>query len=1021
MTREIKDAYNDIVKEYIEKGYLSKVNDGLSGGYYIPHHAVHRDDKSSTKLRIVLDASCKTSNGKSLNDILHTGKNLQMEIFNVLLNLRLFPIVVNADIRQMYLQIKVQEEHKCYQRILYRFDSEASLQTYQFERVTFGMRCSPFLAIRTIRQLGVDEGAKFPLAAEILERDIYMDDVVSSVESVSEALDLSYQLIELFKAGGFELVKFTSNNTSVLEGLPESSRLAKEIKFDGGEILKVLGMHWLPQEDLFSFRVDVTNYRHTKRSILATIARLWDVLGFVSPCILYAKLILRKLWIQRLDWDSPLPVDVLELWTDFIGQLRLLENVKIPRHVGVFHKNCRFSLIGFADASEKAYGAVIYTHVQYESGSNCVKLLCAKSRVAPVKTVSIPRLELCAALLLAQLLNSVQTIYSSRLNKLNIIGYSDSVVVLNWIHSSPHRWQTFVSNRVARIHELVDFKIFRHVDGKHNPADCISRGLTPSQLLNHDMWFEGPSWLKTSVSEWPFKPFKESSLDMPEEKTFSFSTISAEVPTPLLVDLASRMSSWSKLLHCIVYICRFAGMLMRQPFVASSDLNFAEKRIIVELQGMHFAEDINKLQRGLNCSRAVQRLKPFLDGKLLRVGGRLRGSELSYQQQHPVLLPAKGHIVDLIVDYYHKVNCHAGPDLLLSALRQKYWILSARNVIRNRIFNCKWCFRLRPKAIIPEMADLKKCQIVQTVKPFVHTGTDFAGPFKLVISRRRGAKSLKAYICLFVCLTTKAIHIEVASDLSTDCFLSAFKRFLARRGPVSHVYSDCGRNYVGAKRCLSELDHVLFSSDYGVNFAELLAENRIEWHLNTPTAAHHGGVWESNVKSFKNHLYRVIGQQILSYEEMCTVVAQIEAVLNSRPLCRIVSSDPSEPIALTPAHFLTITPLKCLPASEAISGHSLNSRFSLMNELVRSFWKRWRSEYLHNLQVRQKWCTSSNPIKVGQVVILSTDNVPVLHWPLGIIEDVMPGKDGVVRTVRVRTTGGSYLRPAVRLCPLPNQ
>ncbi|CAF4750793.1 unnamed protein product [Pieris macdunnoughi] len=358
----------------------------------------------------------------------------------------------------------------------------------------------------------------------------------------------------------------------------------------------------------------------------------------------------------------------------------------------------------------------------------------------------------------------------------------------------------------------------------------------------------------------------------------------------------------------------------------------------------------------------------------------------------------------------------------MSILRQKYWILSARNLIRSRVHKCLPCFRLRAKPNFPEMADHRSCRVTPVAKPFVHTGTDYAGPFKVSSSRGRGIRSFKAYVCLFVCLTTRAVHIEVAGDLSTASFLGAFKRFLSRRGPVARVYSDNGTNYVGAKRTLSELHDFLVSKHFNSEFGHVLAETRIDWSLNTPAASHFGGNWETNIKSLKTHLYRVIGDQILTFEEFSTVLAQIEAVMNSRPLCRTLSNDPSEPLALTPAHFLNLTPLKYLPAREIEEDRlHLLSRHELVDKLVQSFWKRWKSDYLHTLQMRNKWNTPAKPISNGDVVIVIVDNAPPLHWPLGIVEEVFPGSNGVIRVVRVRTASGTYLRPVVRLCPLPSE
>lgn len=488
-----------------------------------------------------------------------------------------------------------------------------------------------------------------------------------------------------------------------------------------------------------------------------------------------------------------------------------------------------------------------------------------------------------------------------------------------------------------------------------------------------------------------------------------------------ILSLGDRISSWSKLLRSVVFVCRFVKLLPHRYRMSASDYEFAELLILRELQRFYFRAEIAKLEEGQVCSPAFRHLKPFLKDGVIRVGGRLRNSDLSYDEKYPILLPRKDPILNLLVEYHHKLNCHAGPDLLMALLRQKYWILSARNLIRNRIHKCMPCFRLRPKPTFPEMADHRSCRVVQSAKPFIHTGTDYAGPFKVTITRGRGIRSTKAYVCLFVCMTTRAVHIELAGDLSTASFMGAFKRFLSRRGPVGRIYSDNGTNYIGAKRKLSELHEFLSSKYHNTEFGNVLAENRIDWSLNVPTASHFGGNWEANIKSLKSHLYRVIGDTILSFEELCTVLTQIESVMNTRPLCRTLSSDPSEPLALTPAHFLNLTPLKCLPAEEIDENLTTLARHDLLDKLVQSFWKRWRREYLHTLQSRRKWNTPVDPVVVGSVVILINDNSPPLHWPLGVVEEVFPDSTGVTRIARVKTAIGSYLRPVVRLCPLPNQ
>ncbi|XP_004930224.2 uncharacterized protein LOC101738759 [Bombyx mori] len=912
---QLKLAYDNIILEYLEKNYLSAVDcDSSDISYFIPHHGVIREDKVTTKLRVVLDGSCKTTTNVSLNDLLYRGQNFQGNLFHIIINFRLFPVALSADIRQMFLSIGVRESDRRFQRILYRFSPQQPLQVYEFNRVVFGLKSSPFHALRTIKQLAADEGVAYPRAREIIDTSLYMDDFVYSIPTEDVGISTASEMIGLMKAGQFELVKWTSNSQVVLDSIPPSHRLPGVKEFDESNQHKVLGLCWSPTSDNFCIKIDTPIEICTKRTILSCVAKIWDVMGFVAPVVLFVKLIIKQLWLSNCDWDDTPSEDIVKMWSRFKEELPLLSHIKIPRHVGM-NVDSIATILGFADASEKAYGGVIYFHVQNNNDST-IRLITAKSKVSPKKVVSLARLELCAILILAQLIKNVVVACQNRIVFRNIFAFSDSTVALCWTHSSPHRWSTFVANRVTKIQSYLSPQNLYHVSGKDNPADCLSRGLTPSQIINHPLWFSGPPWAHLDVAQWPAVPFNPSvEPEAPEEKkqTFLAATLNEKYP---ILSLGDRISSWSKLLRSVVFVCRFVKLLPHRYRMSASDYEFAELLILRELQRFYFRAEIAKLKESQVCSPAFRHLKPFLKDGVIRVGGRLRNSDLSYDEKYPILLPRKDPILNLLVEYHHKLNCHAGPDLLMALLRQKYWILSARNLIRNRIHKCMPCFRLRPKPTFPEMADHRSCCVVQSAKPFIHTGTDYAGPFKVTITRGRGIRSTKAYVCLFVCMTTRAVHIELAGDLSTASFMGAFKRFLSRRGPVGRIYSDNGTNYIGAKRKLSELHEFLSSKYHNTEFGNVLAENRIDWSLNVPTASHFGGNWEANIKSLKSHLYRVIGDTILSFEELCTVLTQIESVMNTRPLCRTLSSDPSEPLALTPAHFLNLTPLKCLPAEE---------------------------------------------------------------------------------------------------------
>lgn len=1029
---DLERAYDNVIQDYMDQGYLSTVTSEDMDGkhFYIPHHAVLRDDKTSTRVRPVLDASAKSSSGFSLNDLLHTGPNLQRDLFTILLNMRLFPIAISADIRQMYLQIGVRPQDRRFQRILYHplpsnSDSRdssvttANVNELEFNRVAFGLKCSPFLALRTVSQLAQDEGNKYPVAKEIVYRDLYMDDVASSLINAEQAITASQELIQLFKAGGFDLVKWSSNSQQILEQIPKDSRLLQDVEFNKDDTLKILGLCWYPVDDEYAFKVTTDDRTCTKRNILSSVARLFDVLGLVAPIILYAKLLIKELWIAKIGWDDVPPQRIIRLWNQFHRELPEIAKLRFPRHIGVV-EDCSVTIIGFADASEKAYGAMVYIRVDNQHDQTTVMLSCAKSKVAPLKIVSLARLELCAALLLSMLVKRVFETYSMRYPINSVLAFSDSTVTLHWIHSSPHRWHTFVANRVSKIQDNLSPDHFFHVKGNENPSDCLSRGLTPTQLVNHHLWFHGPPWVSLPKNEWPIKSFVPcETQEVPELKSVSLSTTKQSNEEPFFYKLARNYSSWQRFLNVATYILKFIKKIPSGRIV-QSDLEFTEQLIVREIQSVHFNEDIQNIKNEKCCSPNLRKLTPFLNDGIVRVGGRLTNSDESYDAKHPILLPGNDHVVEMLIRYYHWKCLHTGPGLLTSVLRAKYWILSARRVIRSIVTKCNVCFRYKPKPGFPIMGNLPAPRVKAVGKAFIHTGCDYAGPIQATPCRGRGIRSRKTYICLFTCLTTRAVHIELASDLSTACFMAAMKRFLARRGPVQCFYSDNGTNFIGTRSYLNEL-YTFLAKDYKTVWEKELAENSIEWKFIPPNAPHFGGCWESNIKCIKGHLFKVIGQQILTFEELQTVLTQIEALLNSRPLT-VLSSDPSDPVALTPAHFLHTAPLKFLPAcdfSDTIP--HLLSRYELLDKLVQSFWTRWRREYLHNLQVRQKWNTVSSPLKEGMVVLIVQDNVAPLHWPLGVIIQTFKGKDGVIRVASVKTKHGIYQRPVVKLCPLPTQ
>ncbi|XP_031336996.1 uncharacterized protein LOC116166263 [Photinus pyralis] len=1010
---DLKIHYANIIRDYLAQGHMSKVTNHICSEphYFIPHHAIFKPNSSTTPVRIVFDASCKTTSLYSLNDLLFVGPKLQADVCTMLLNFRLFAIALSADIRQMYRQINLCENDRKYQKILWRFSSQESIETYQLNTVSFGVRASPFLALRIVRQLAEDEESTFPIAAEIVKRDMYVDDLVTSIPTTSLAMTAYSQLKELFGRGGFQLVKWATNSPTLIENIPEDDCITNPIDFDSSNF-KVLGLQWNPKTDFLSFSFDITNRPCTKRTILSTVARCYDPLGFLAPVILNLKLLIKECWVLQLDWDEPCPNSIAQRWQLINTQLSHLLEFEVPRHIGVTN-NQSVALVGFADACLTSYGAVVY--LQSIANKNQIHLLCAKTKVSPIKLVTIPRLELCAAHLLARLLHFVINCYQSRLNIAKVYAFSDSTVTLNWIATCPTKLPMFVANRVTQINSLIDPLSWYHIDGKNNISDCLSRGLTPLQFISHVSWKNGPDWMRLDFLEWPIRIVRTE--DKESEETIAL-LIPAKEENPFF-SLIERCSKWIKLVRSVVYVLRFLRRLPYNVIISASDLMTAKMRLIRLIQCKYFSVELSLLKKGIQ-PKSFRYLTPFLDGNIIRVGGRLRNADCSFDVKHPILLPKKDRFVDLLIDHYHRSNLHTGPHLVLTLIRQRYWILAARSVIRFRVQKCNICFRMKPKPQFPVMGNLPISRM-QSPKAFFQTGCDYAGPVSIIPYRKRGVRSIKAYICLFVCLTTKAVHLELVSSLSTENFLQAFKRFISRRGVVSEINSDNGTNFIGARTSLDELYKVIYSPEYNKSIGNELANRGIQWKLIAPGAPHMGGLWEAGVRSVKSHLYKILRDQLLTYEEFNTLLIQIECVLNSRPLC-VLSSDPADPLCLTPAHFLTMGPINHFPTVD-YTNHNINrlNRFQLLDRMIQDFWKRWRLECLTEMQTRYRWNTETNPIEIGTVVLLNQPNVPPLSWPLGIIEKTYPGTDQVVRVLDVRTKTGIYRRPVIKVCPLPTQ
>ena len=1022
------DLWNTYVKamqENFDQGYMVPVSENeenqMKYKFYHPHHGVTKTDRKTTKLRVVYNSSSKSSTGKSLNDILMIGPAIQGDLFGRLIRFRKYRFVATADIRQMYPQIQIAEDHTALQLLRWRKNPTEPIQTYRFVRLMFGLTSAPFIAQRCLKQLAVEEGENFPKAIEPMNKDFYMDDLLTGSDNAEDLKEILSNVNGMLKTAQMHLRKFSTNEKGVLDGIPNEEIEENSIlKLDAEETIKTLGLFWTPDPDILSYRVALpANQKYTKRYILSITAKTFDPIGLLCPVTIAAKLLNQDIWTLKVEWDDPLPESITEIWERYCQKLSTLDNMKIPRYI-YFENPIQIEIHGFCDASEKAFGAAIYARVVGHNDNTNVQLICSKSKVAPLKKTTLARLELCASLLLANLVTRI--IDELNVPASNIICWSDSTIVLCWISNESAKWNTYVANRVAEIQRLTKSCTWKHIDGKTNPADLISRSIEPDKLEEERLWWHGPDWLSKPKTMWPETIIEVDMKDIPERKKLTLTVFVTE-KSPF-----HRNSSYQSLKNGIARFKRFIKLFKSSVSVFQAetivDIFEAEIAIIRWEQNYAFSEELSDLKKFGYVKRKSKlfRLNPFIDTKtgIIRVGSRLKNAEISEDQKYPMVLPSNSNLSKLIAIEEHERLLHIGAQGLLYSLRQKYWPLSGRNLCKKVVFNCLKCHRIQPKPANYLMGDLPKTR-VQPSRAFINVGIDYAGPFSVKTSSTRKSSVMKSWICVFVCFSTKAVHMELVTDLSSETFIAALKRFIGRRGHCAKIMSDNATTFTGANKELREIYEFVTSKIFQKDITKFLNEKSILWEFIPAYAASFGGLWEAAVKSMKFHLKRIMNEKILTYEEFYTVLTQVEAVLNSRPICQI-SEDATDPIALSPGHFLIGEPLMTLLEPDLMEKkQSLLKRWKFVTSLTQQFWKRWSSDYLGCLHNRSKWLKDGKPVNIGDLVLVRDDKLPPTQWLIGPVSKIHPGTDGRIRVVTIKTIKGELKRALSHISPLPQE
>ncbi|XP_058810637.1 uncharacterized protein LOC131675615 [Phymastichus coffea] len=1012
---DLARAYTDFMDIYLKLGHMEPVPRAEirnPRAWYLPHHAVVSGTAEKPKIRVVFDASRRTRDKHCLNEFLMPGPALQSELPLILLNWRRYKYAFTADIVKMFRQIQVAPEDQDLQRILWSPQLGKPAVDYRLRTVTYGTACAPYLAMRTLSQLASNERTRFPLGAACLELDTYVDDTFAGADDLAMAIRKRDELTDILASAGINLDKWAANHPKLLPAHLQPNHNVAIKELDRDNAVKTLGVHWSPTCDEFRFSASASNTREktlTKRSVYSDIARLFDPLGWLAPVTVTAKVIMQDLWIERCEWDEPLTEEVRCRWQSYCQSLSTLHTLTINRWLGLSRQKT-FEIHGFSDASSRAYAAVTYLRIDNGNGNYQVSLLSAKTKVTPVKTVSIPNLELCGATLLVKLVVHLQKL--DFLQNVPVQLWSDSQIVLAWLKKHPCSWKTFVANRVSFIQTELPSATWAYVPTKQNPADLATRGASPDELRSNELWWTGPKWLMSPSDKWPQSP-------KPMRSMHSIKTLDE----PLLL---SRYSNLTRLVRITAWCLRpFLQKIRKRAtqgsypaYLTTSDLANARDALVKLAQSNAFSSEIGLLQarKSLPKRNHLCKLRPFVDiDGILRVGGRLGNAKLPHHLHFPAILPRDSTLSRLFISHAHERAYHGGPTLTISILLRFAWIVNMRALVKSAIHKCVKCQRHSPRLAHQLMGDLP-AERVTPARPFTNTGLDYAGPFQLRASKGRGRTTYKGYIALFVCFATKALHLEVVGDLTTASFLAAYRRFVSRRGICKKLFSDNATTFHGADAELRGMFKA--ASSFYTEASRLMANDGTEWVFIPPTTPHYGGLWEAGVRSTKHLLKKLVGERTLSFEEFSTVLAEIEACLNSRPLCQM-TADPEDLQALTPAHFLIGAASGVIPdeASPSAPENRLD-RFQLLQRIRDQFWKRWSTEYVLLLQGRNKWrCPTAN-FAIGQLVLIKDDRYPPAKWPLGRVLELHAGADGLVRVVTLKTATNTLRRHVACLAPL---
>lgn len=1024
-TPNLLKEYDEILINQEREGIIEKVTEKTPTGdtiHYLPHHPIIKPEKS-TAVRPVYDGSATAvAEEHSLNQTILKGTKWLNDLVETLLRFRRNEIALTSDIAKAFHQISINEKDRDVVRFIWLKNinlppTNENIQIFRFTRIAFGIAASPFLLHATIQHhLQLNE---FP-GKQLVQDDLYADNLVTSLSSAEHPTQVYKNIKNFFASMSMNITKWATNDTEVRAAIPTEYR-DDEIR------QPLLGLKWHTTDDTLALKLPKqlqgVQVNITRRQLLSQMASVFDPLGWAAPITLLAKIFIRKNCEAKTAWDANLN-NIQAQWNEVREQLKRVNEIIIQREMAPAkfqQKTTKIYLHTFVDASDEAYAAVTYIvfHNETEAAGSIVM---ARSRLAPKKVMTTPRLELIALVMGTRLSNFIRNALHYQ-QQIQIHIWSDSACVIQWTETKKIL-PPIIERRIKEIKTYDNIEI-HHVPAALNRADVASRG-AGHDALQQINWWSPPDWLLSRES-WPKNEMPEMTkeddaillLFEPQQQT---PQPKSEDNVPGIAGIKIRdYSTLSKLLIHTWLWSRFVNWHLKKQIVQLQSENDTKTGLLKWIKW-----DQERTYRSVyppHNKTSISNIRVFLDkDDIIRCHTRLLHSALSPTAISPILLVKDSSLTKLLILETHKAYKHAGPPATLAALRMKYWLPQGRRqvtkIINNFCFSCrKATAKTYPN---PPVAPLPEFRVTRASRPFQATGLDIFGPYWTRTIQDGVHTKTKKWVLILTCAAIRAVHLEVLADMKVEEILLAFRRFVARRGVPEIIICDNAPQFKAIEGRVRNLWQTVTENESVVNY---FVQRGIVWKYVPQNSPWMGGMYERIVQLAKRAFDKTYGRIVLQERQFEVSIIEIEGVLNARPLHYVEKAVESK--VITPNSFLHLHfPAIKIDETRRADDDNITHLWRATERLLNQFWECWSHTYLQQLkerddQLRKKHENAPRQPQVGDIVLIAESAKRRSSWKLAVIERLVPSNEGIVRAVQIRTANRSRtIRPVIKIAPI---